>query len=83
MSEPFAAISERLFEEFGSDLPLSEIMIVLRRSRDQLDIASPAMLPELLERLARERLNARVAGQHSRELRGEGGLDERARIDRR
>ena len=83
MSEPFAAISERLFEEFGSDLPLSEIMIVLRRSRDQLDIASPAMLPELLERLARERLNARVAGHHSHEPRGEGDPDERACTDRR
>jgi hypothetical protein len=67
MTEPFAAISERLFEEFGSEIPLSEIMTVLRRSRDQLDIASPAMLPELLERLARERLNARVAGHHPRQ----------------
>jgi hypothetical protein len=79
VTEPFAAISERLFAEFGSDIPLSDIMTVLRRSRAELDIASPATLPELLERLARERLNARVAGQHPRKLRTDiGGTDERA-----
>jgi hypothetical protein len=79
MTEPFAAISERLFAEFGSAISLSDIMTVLRRSRAELDIASPAMLPELLERLVRERLNARVAGQHPPELRADvGGTDERA-----
>jgi hypothetical protein len=51
-----AAISERLFHDFGAQVGLPEIVAVVRQCRGELDIVPPAAVPELVERLARERL---------------------------
>lgn len=72
-AEPLAPISERLFEEFGSAVSLPEILAVLRQCRQELDTAPTAALPELCERLARERLQVSTAtGSPGRPVEGSG-----------
>jgi hypothetical protein len=56
-SEPMiAATIERLAPEFAGRLSSGIIATVVRHCRRDLDIGLPAALPELLERLARQRL---------------------------
>lgn len=62
MTGLLVAVSERLYEEFGSTIPLSSILLVLRQCRDELDVVPQAALPELCERLARQRLIALATG---------------------
>lgn len=52
----YADLIERLFAEFESRRPLPEIVEVVRQCREQLCCAPEAALPELVERLARQRL---------------------------
>ena len=47
---------ERLTPEFAGQLSSGIIATVVRHCRRDLDISLPAALPELLERLARQRL---------------------------
>jgi hypothetical protein len=47
---------ERLFREFEDHLTLTTIADVVRDSHRQLQSSPPKALPELTERLARERL---------------------------
>jgi hypothetical protein len=54
-----AAISERLFQDFGAHVGLSEIVTVVRQCRGELDIVPAGAVPELVERLARQRLHFR------------------------
>ena len=53
----------RLDREFGGTLGRADIAQVVSWSHADLDGPHPAALPELVERLARERLLQRVAGQ--------------------
>jgi hypothetical protein len=56
-SEPVIAEKiERLTPEFAGQLSSRTIATVVRHSRSDLDIGLPTALPELLERLARQRL---------------------------
>ena len=56
-SEPVIAETiERLTPEFAGQLPSPIIATVVRHCRRDLDIGPPTALPELLERLARQRL---------------------------
>jgi hypothetical protein len=59
-SASLAGISERLFYDFSTYLGLSEIVTVVRRCRAELDIAPAEALPELVDRLARERLRHEI-----------------------
>jgi hypothetical protein len=61
MSEPLAAISQRLYQEFGSDIALSEILAVLRHCREELLPTPTGVTPELLEQLGRECLEVIAA----------------------
>jgi hypothetical protein len=58
--EPQAAstadVAERLFAEFTGRHPLRVVTAVVQQSRHELSDVAPAALPELLERLARQRL---------------------------
>jgi hypothetical protein len=58
-SASLAPIDERLFHEFGAHVGLSEIMAIVRQCRGELDIVPAAAVPELVERLARQRLRLR------------------------
>jgi hypothetical protein len=55
-SASLAAITERLFHDFGAHVSLSQIVAVVRQCRTELDTVAAASIPELVERLARERL---------------------------
>ena len=57
---PLTTLSERLYTECGSDIRLSEILAVLQQCVEDLDVAPAGALPELLERLARARLQLRA-----------------------
>lgn len=52
----FADMIERLFQQFESRVPLTDIVTVARNAREQLRGSPLAALPELTERLAIERL---------------------------
>jgi hypothetical protein len=54
-----APISERLFHDFGAQVGLSDIVAIVRQCRGELDIVPAGAVPELVERLARERLRLR------------------------
>jgi hypothetical protein len=57
MSEQwYADLVERLFAEFDDRYELPHIVEVVRQCREQLCCAPEAALPELIERLARQRL---------------------------
>ena len=51
---------KRLVVEFIGRLPARTVAAVVRRSRHDLDSCPPAALPELTERLARQRLSNRL-----------------------
>ncbi len=52
----YADVTERLFRRFATVHSLPVITAVLRQCRSELDCARPGSLPELLERLATQRL---------------------------
>ena len=53
---------ERLFREFEDQYSLTEIVAVVRECRKQLCCSPQGALPELVERLARQRLTSRRPG---------------------
>ncbi len=57
-----ADVVDRLFAEFDSRLALPVISGTVLRCRRELDIAAEAALPELVERLARQRLRDIAGG---------------------
>lgn len=57
----FSAI-ERLPVEFHRDLSRATVERVVQRCRDDLDTASQPWLPELIERVGRQRLTTLVDG---------------------
>lgn len=65
-----ADVVERMHAEFGSRLPLPLVVTTVRRCRRELDIIDGPALPELLERLVRQRLRRIEAGSA-----GEVGAD--------
>jgi hypothetical protein len=60
-----ADVVERLFTDFESDLTLPAIHAVVRQCRRDLDSIPATALPELLERLARQRLHDMVTETRS------------------
>lgn len=60
-SAAIAEATQRLSAEFQPRVPLSIIAAVVRTCREELDSAPAPALPELVERLARQRLTDRVA----------------------
>ena len=57
-----ADVIERMFDLFGPRLTMPTIVAVVRRCRRELDIVSGPALPEMLERLAFQRLANRDDG---------------------
>jgi hypothetical protein len=56
MTASLADVTERLFAEFEARLPLSAIVTTVRQCVRDLHGAPEQALPELVERLARQRL---------------------------
>jgi hypothetical protein len=53
---PIADVTLRLFAEFGARVPLRDVIDTVRGCCRELDAIPDAALPELVERLARQRL---------------------------
>ena len=56
MPEPLATLTDRLYADYQPGLTHADIDQVIRQCRAYLAGTPPATLPELLERLARQRL---------------------------
>jgi hypothetical protein len=72
MADPLVEVAARVYADFAARVTLAEVLTVIARARHDLDTPSAAAVPELVERLARQRLNDRLAspaassGSHSR-----------------
>jgi len=55
--DSYCDVTERLFGEFERVHPLPVIAAVVRQCRNDLEGSPPGALPEVLERLARQRLS--------------------------
>lgn len=58
MSDTEVDVTERLFAEFADVHELPVITAVVRQASEDLRGSPPGALPELVERLARQRLSA-------------------------
>jgi hypothetical protein len=58
MADSLADVIEPLFREFEDQFSLTEIVAVVRECRTQLCCSPPQALPELVDRLARQRLRS-------------------------
>jgi hypothetical protein len=58
MSDSLVDVIERLFREFEGRCSLTEIVAVVQECRTQLCCSPPSALPELVDRLARQRLRS-------------------------
>jgi hypothetical protein len=61
MADPLVEVAVRVYAEFADRATLAEVLAVVARCRNDLDAPSAAALPEMVERLARQRLADRVA----------------------
>jgi len=50
----------RVYANVAEHVPLAEVLAVIARCRSDLDAPSAAALPEMVERLARQRLATRL-----------------------
>lgn len=56
MADPLVEVVVRVYGDFADRATLAEVLAVVARCRDDLDTLSAAALPEMVERLARQRL---------------------------
>jgi hypothetical protein len=56
MADPLVDVAVRVYADFADRATLAEVLAVVGRCRNDLDTPSVAALPELVERLARQRL---------------------------
>ena len=61
MADPLVEVAVRMYADFADRASLAEVLAVVARARIDLDTPSTAALPELVERLARQRLADRLA----------------------
>lgn len=54
----YADVVERLFREFEGRFPLTVVVEAVHECRGQLSCVPESAMPEMLERLARQRLNS-------------------------
>ena len=60
MADPLVEVAVRVYADVAESATLAEVLAVIARARADLDTPSTAALPELVERLARQRLSDRV-----------------------
>ena len=60
MADPLVEVAVRVYADFAGHATLAEVLTVIGRCRSDLDTPSAAALPELVERLARQRLTDRI-----------------------
>jgi hypothetical protein len=65
MTDPLIDVAVRVHRDFADDATLTDVLTVIEGCRRDLDTPSAAALPELIERLARQRLTDKVSSQAS------------------
>jgi hypothetical protein len=60
MADPRVEVAVRVYADFADRATLADVLAVVARARNDLDTPSVAALPELVERLARQRLADRL-----------------------
>jgi hypothetical protein len=60
-ADPLVDVVVRVYADFADRVTLAEILEVVGRCRGDLDTQSAAALPEMVERLARQRLTDQLA----------------------
>jgi hypothetical protein len=60
MADPLLDVAERVYADFAEYATQAEVLAVIAGCRNDLDVPSAAALPELVERLARQRLADRI-----------------------
>lgn len=66
MADPFVEVAVRVYGDFADHATLAQVLAVIEGCRDDLDTTpSAAALPEMVERLARQRLTDHVAARAS------------------
>lgn len=61
MADPLVEVAVRVYADFADRVTLADVLAVVARARNDLDSPSAAALPELVERLARQRLTDGIA----------------------
>jgi hypothetical protein len=61
MADPLVEVAVRVYVDFADRATLTEVLAVVDRARNDLDAPSAAALPELVDRLARQRLAEHLA----------------------
>ena len=56
MADLLVDVTVRVYADFADHATLAEVLTVVRQCRTDLDTPSAAALPEMVERLARQRL---------------------------
>jgi hypothetical protein len=60
MADPLVEVAVRVYADFAEHATLAEVLAVIGRCRNDMDTPSAEALPELVERLARQRLTDRL-----------------------
>ena len=63
MADPLVEVVARVHADFADRATLAEVLAIVGRCRNDLDPPSGAALPEMVERLARQRLADHVASR--------------------
>ena len=61
MADPLVDVAVRVYADFAERATLAQSLAVIARCRTDLDTSSTTALPELIERLARQRLADRLS----------------------
>ncbi len=61
MTDPLVDIAVRVHRDFADHATLTDVLTVIEGCRRDLDTPSAAALPELIERLARQRLTDKAS----------------------
>jgi hypothetical protein len=65
MRQALANVTQRLYADFEPDVTMAEVLTTVRQCEHDLDVVTDSALPELVERLARQRLsNRHTAHRH-------------------
>jgi hypothetical protein len=60
MADPLVEVAVRVYADFAEHATLAEVLAVIARCRNDLHTPTTAALPELVQRLARQRLTDRI-----------------------
>jgi hypothetical protein len=63
MADPMVDVAVSVYADFADRTTLAEVLAIVARARNDLDTPNAAALPELVDRLARQRLADSIASR--------------------